>query len=421
MKSSLIITMMILLVAGLLGHMAEPTPSSALAEATIRVPEDYGTIQAAIDAAGDGDLVLVGPDTYNENLTIDGKSIILASHYHLTADDSAINQTIIDGGGSTTITVKASAGPQTRITGFTIQNGNDGILAGANLEIDHNRIIGNSDGLDYSGGGGSCHDNVFENNSDDGIDHDGAVAGVVENNIIQFNDDDGIEIRLHEYSGPTLNITIRDNVIHGNREDGIQLIDYPDLSDRVFYIERNLITNNHFAGLGLMDDGYSNEDYRAASIPERIYLYNNTFASNQTTDQDGNVVTGGYAVTGGDNLLAINNIFVGHANVAVKEIDGDSTVTYNLFWNNGTDNQGSNVDNATSLFADPLLGGGYRPKSGSPAIDAGTAYFLWKGEVVLDISPGGYNGSAPDMGWVETSSGDVDLSISHFIPLIVDS
>ena len=115
MKSSLIITMMILLVAGLLGHMAEPTPSSALAEATIRVPEDYGTIQAAIDAAGDGDLVLVGPGTYNENLTIDGKSIILASHYHITADDTIIDQTIIDGGGSNTITVKASAGPQTRV------------------------------------------------------------------------------------------------------------------------------------------------------------------------------------------------------------------------------------------------------------------------------------------------------------------
>jgi hypothetical protein len=34
--------------------------------ATINVPGDYSTIQGAIDAAVDGDTILVGPGTYNE-------------------------------------------------------------------------------------------------------------------------------------------------------------------------------------------------------------------------------------------------------------------------------------------------------------------------------------------------------------------
>lgn len=371
-----------------------PTPLTALANNTIGVPEDYSTIQAAIDAAADGDLVLVGPGTYSENLLIAGKSVILASHFHTTGDDSFIDQTIIDGQGLTTISVDATAGLQTRITGFTIQNGNDGISARANLEIDHNRIVSNGDGLDYEGGGGLCRDNVFEDNSDDAIDFDGHTGGAVENNIIQFNGDDGIEIRLHAYSGPTLTIVVRNNVIHGNGEDGIQLIDYPDVSDRVFYIERNQITNNAMVGLGLMDNGETQEDFRAASIPERIHLYNNTFSGNP------------YAVTGGDNLIALNNLFMDASTLALKNLDGGpagSIAAYNLYWNNGSDSQGSNVDTFTSVFGDPLLDEDYQIQPGSPAIDAGTANFVWNGETVIDIPLSDYDGSAPDLGWFEAT------------------
>ncbi len=39
----------------------------------------------------------------------------------------------------------------------------------------------------------------------------------------------------------------------------------------------------------------------------------------------------------------------------------------------------------------------------SPAVDAGTAYFEWNGNVLVDLSPSEYNSTAPDMGAFESS------------------
>jgi hypothetical protein len=356
----------------------------------VYVPGDAPTIQAGIDQASEGDLVLVAPGLYQENIQVSGKTIALASYFHTSQDPGYIDQTIIDGGGNTVIRVNSSVGPETKIIGFTIQNGEDGIRPAAKLHILNNRITGNTDGIDYEGGGGFCHSNVFENNRDDAIDLDGPTEVIIEDNTIRNSGDDGIEIRLHTYSGPTLNIIIRRNIILASDEDGIQLVDYPDASDRIFVIERNLIQESAGVGLGLMDNGETREDFRGASIPERVHVFNNTFVNNA------------YALTGGDNLIALNNIFVGSPNLALKNVNGSSIAAYNLFWQNGTDFQNSNMDATHTLLENPHLDTNYRLLPGSPAIDAGTAFFTWNSEVVLDLQPSAYSGLAPDLGAFET-------------------
>jgi pectin methylesterase-like acyl-CoA thioesterase len=44
---------------------------------TIDVPHDYKTIQQAVDAAANGDTILVQAGAYDESVVIDGKSISL--------------------------------------------------------------------------------------------------------------------------------------------------------------------------------------------------------------------------------------------------------------------------------------------------------------------------------------------------------
>jgi parallel beta-helix repeat protein len=299
---------------------------------------------------------------------------------------------------------------QTTVIGFTIQNGSDGIRPRAKTLILNNHFTGNNDAIDYEGsGGGVCRDNVFRNNRDDAIDLDGSIDVLIEGNLIHNNGDDGIEIRLHSYRGPTLKIIVRDNLIAGNGEDGIQLIDYSGLSDREFLIERNQFTANDMVGLGLMDKGQTKEDFRAASIPERIYLFNNTFSGNS------------YAVTGGDNLIALNNLFVNTSKIALKKVDGGPTgsiAAYNLFWNNGADHLDSNIDASTSLYSDPLLNIIYQLQDGSPAIDSGTASFNWNGEAVLDISQTEFTGAAPDLGNFEYGLHPTASII--FLPLLIN-
>ena len=75
----------------------------------IRVPKDYPTIQAAVDAASSGDTIQVAAGIYYEHVTVD-KSLTLLG------EDSTT--TIIDGGwAGTVVTVTAD---NVNISGFTI-------------------------------------------------------------------------------------------------------------------------------------------------------------------------------------------------------------------------------------------------------------------------------------------------------------
>lgn len=95
--------------------------------ATIEVPADYATIQGAIDAAVDGDEIVVSPGTYAE--TID---IFDLSDLTLRSTDGAATTTI-DGGSAGSV-IEISDSPGTTIDGFTLTGGSSSEGAGIAIE-----------------------------------------------------------------------------------------------------------------------------------------------------------------------------------------------------------------------------------------------------------------------------------------------
>lgn len=375
----------LLLLLGLAFGCSNSSSDATQASRTLYVPTTYPTIQSAIDSAHDDDIIIVENGIYYENLSISNKRITLASNYYQTGNERDINTTVIDGNRTTVINVDASSAG-TSVIGLTIQHGDDGLSPSAKINILNNFIKNNVDGIDYEGGGGICRNNIIRNNSDDAIDLDGSTEVTIEGNDLSDNADDGIEIRLHPYTGRTLLIDIRNNRITGNGEDGIQLIGYNTTTDRKFTIHRNLLAKNAKAAIGLMGSKNTVEDYSGAPLKEEIAITNNTFSDNN------------YGITGGANTLVVNNIFRSTAHSAVKNILDDALIDNNLFWDNGTNLVNSNAD-ADKIVFDPLLDTDYAPLPESPAIDKGKETIYWKDKNVTLTDA--YHGISPDLGFME--------------------
>ncbi len=150
----------------------------------INIPADYNTIQQGIDVASDGDTILVHPGTYIELLSIDAKNITLASLFLTTGDPDYINTTILDGDNIGRVITMQDLTYESRLIGFTVQNGLDTVENGGGIFLNSaspmisNMIVSNN--MSKKGGGIFCqhgilelHDVYFINN--EGIDEGGGI------------------------------------------------------------------------------------------------------------------------------------------------------------------------------------------------------------------------------------------------------
>ncbi|MFH0762240.1 MAG: T9SS type A sorting domain-containing protein [Bacteroidota bacterium] len=273
--------------------------SSAFSQ-VIRVPEDQATIQAGINAANNGDTVLVSPGTYFENINLKGKNIVLGSHFITTGDLTLIGSTVINGSNpvhadtASCILIINREDSTCVVAGFTITGGK-----GTRWEDEHGR------GNWYTEGGGIL------------IQYS---APTIRNNIIIGNEAIKKGTRIVSAGGGAIrcgdgNPHILNNMIISNKGlygGGIVL----NYSGAV--IRNNIIAKNSggqdFGGGGIWFNGNGTK-------PK--YIENNTIIQNSSTSTGGGVE--GYA-NGTANF--VNNIIYGNSAQTGPQIHGSPKVTY---------------------------------------------------------------------------------------------
>lgn len=309
------------------------------------VPAQYGTIQDAINAANDGDTVVVSPGIYLEKINFSGKTITVTSQD--PSDLGIVLNTIIDAGGVGSVVTFANG------------EGRDSILQGITI----------------TGGYGTLNTAYGEN--------------------FYW----GAGIYCYE-SSPT----IRGNVVTGNNAPLIEM-DGEDVSklrlgggiaciNSNAAVDRNIIKNNSaYYGAGIMN------------IPSKITITNNLIINNSgeiggavalfggeliNNTLAGNTATTGVVYVAVDSELGqsivLNNIIansVGGYGLVWAGSDGYENISYNVFWNNTFGDYGS-IPAQTGLngniSADPLFanadGHDYHLLIDSPCINAGDPDFI---------------------------------------------
>jgi parallel beta-helix repeat protein len=382
--------------------------ATAVRAAVIQVPADQPNLRAAVAVAASGDTVLLWPGVHAGGAFVNGKRLTFASRYLITADTATVTQTILTGdlngqcdgqpgcsGNSVLEFGNNAAG--SAVIGLTLTKGENGVGSASPVDLIHCRVIANNDGVDFTtGAGGTFRSNLFTGNTDDGIDLNGRMNMTIIDNDIRDNADDGIEYRLYSYNGPSVAVNITGNRITGNREDGVQFIDYTGTGAYVLRLEHNLFQANYdaaglSAAISFMPNSETIETLAGAPSTRRTYVINNTFVGEKN------------GLVGGANAIVLNNIFTGISGMALSRVSGGSIASYNLFWSCGTNYSQSVIDVPHLLFGNPQLTGSAHLTNASPAINAGTAFFQWQGATVLDLPPTGYADGAPDLGAYESA------------------
>lgn len=250
------------------------------------VPDDYPTIQAAVDTVFAPDRIIVRPGVYYENVEIngsDGDRIVLSEEGpEVTIVDGSLQGNVFSMDEGLTI--------ETRIEGLTIRNGDlYGIYShDAKPTITNSIIEFNRKGIRcFWNGLGTVENNIIRNNEQDGISCTD-TGGVVGGNLILNNGGCGVDLGESE-------ALIENNIISGNEAGGIRFENDFLLSD----IRNNLIVGNaadkgggiYWAALG---GGHSD-----------AILENNTICFN-TADKGGGIYCGD------PNIAIKNSIFWGN-------------------------------------------------------------------------------------------------------------
>ncbi|MCK4731229.1 MAG: right-handed parallel beta-helix repeat-containing protein, partial [Methanophagales archaeon] len=204
--------------------------------ATIYVPDDYATIQEAVDAANAGDTIIVRDGTYRENIDVK-KRLTLKS-------EKGSENCIVQAAGPDDHVFNVSA-DHVEISGFSVEGANDYKKAGIGLHAGYCNISNNTcssnnwNGIYLQNSNDNCISNNTCVNSDFGIYIEDSNHNNISNNNCGSNNWEGIHLRNSS-----------DNCISNNNCTNN---DDEDISLYWFSNDNNISNNNCTGGIAIHD------------------------------------------------------------------------------------------------------------------------------------------------------------------------
>ena len=329
--------------------------------ATIRVPQDYATIQEAINISFSGDTIIVGAGTYAEKITVTNRTglVLRGAGAGLSVINAGINSNYNDTTGAV-VTVNDDS--SITIDGFTLagtQYYGVKALWRTNVTVKNCIVGGRNDSITPSSytvrQGIKCEDNstlVILNNEINGADYGvlydpNCSVDVRENRI--YADRSGIVFCGLDGGAVLNNTIIGTGVVYGT---GVEIVSSSLLvQNNVIYgfVSSGISTNGTSANAKIRNNTITNIGYNGVMLLDR-----------SRPDIVNNIIT---------------NCRYG-IRISYTLYDSDNfTYGYNNLYNNSIANYTSCTSTTGAISADPVFinaaGRDYRLQSGSPCINAG--------------------------------------------------
>ncbi len=267
--------------------------ASPVSAATITVCAsgcDYTTIQAAVDAANDGDVIDVYPGTYNESVDLNGmtpEGDITIRSVNSGGTPTAGAATVNGGAAGPAFETSSTFSGDVTIDGFIVESTSDD---GINVKVNSDVVI---------------RDVIADSTDDDGIQVDAASGNVtIEDCTANHNEEQGIRVR--DTGG---NVTITGCTANDNDEDGIWVYD----------VAGDVLISNCTAN-GNGEDGFNPMEVKGTVTIKACIARDNDSGVDLDHLEDA------------DAVLVNGNIICGNAACGVDNLDGIADLNLEGNW-----------------------------------------------------------------------------------------